>query len=109
LNGDAGVRMNKTYQPLVHAAGGYDNFAFVERDVRNYISQQRCALGKEGDGQALLKHFLCMRKLNKDFFFDIDMHEDNRIRNVFWTDARSRAAVLWRCCIFRYNIPNEQV
>jgi len=93
LNAEAGVRTNKrTYQSLVHAAGGYDNIAFVERDVKNYISQQRRALGKEGDDQALLKHFSRMRELNKDFFFDIDMDEDNRIRDVVWADARSRAA-----------------
>jgi len=49
LNVKAGVRTNKTYQSLVHVARGYDNIVFVERDVRNYISQQRCALGKEGD------------------------------------------------------------
>jgi len=92
LNVEAGVRTNKTYQSLVHAAGGYDNILFVERDVRNYISQQRRALGKEGDDQALLKHFSRMRELNKNIFFDIDMDEHNRIRNVFWADARSRAA-----------------
>jgi len=33
-----------------------------------------------------------MRELNKHFFFDIDMDEDNHIRNLFWADARSRAA-----------------
>jgi len=92
LNDQAGVRTNKTYQSLVHGAGGYDNLPFVERDVRNYVSQQRRSLGKEGDSQALLKHFSRMKELNTDFFFDIDVDEDNRIRNVFWADARSRAA-----------------
>jgi len=92
LNDQAGVRTNKTYQSLVHAAEGYDNLPFVERDVRNYVSQQRRTLGKEGNGQALLKHFYRMKELNTDFFFDIVVDEDNRIRNVFWADARSRVA-----------------
>jgi len=30
---------------------------FIERDVRNYVSQQRRALGKHGDAKALLSHF----------------------------------------------------
>ena len=68
LNDQASVRTNKTYQSLVHAAGGYDNLPFVECDVRNYVSQQRRSLGKEGDGQALLKHFSRMKELNTDFF-----------------------------------------
>jgi len=46
LNDEAGVRTNKIYLSLVHVVGGYDNLPFVERDVRNYLSQQRCALGK---------------------------------------------------------------
>jgi len=32
-----------------------------------------------------------MKELNKKKFFDIDMDEDNRIKNAFWADARSRA------------------
>jgi len=32
-----------------------------------------------------------MRELNNDFFFEIDMDKQNRIRNVVWVDARSRA------------------
>ncbi|KAK7382127.1 hypothetical protein VNO80_00841 [Phaseolus coccineus] len=92
MNGDVGVRINKSFQSLVSAAGGYDSQEFVERDVRNYVGKQRHALGKDGDGKALLSHFLRMRELNKDFFFDIDIDDENRIRNFFWADARSRAA-----------------
>jgi len=80
LNDQAGVRIN--------------NLQFVERDARNYIGKQRRALGKEGDGQALLNHFSAMRELNKDFFFEIDMDPDNRISNVFWADASSRPAFM---------------
>ena len=91
-NDDAGVRINKSFRSLVFEAGGYEHVNFIERDVRNYIDQQRRTLCKDGDGQALLRHFSKMRELNNDFFFEIDMDEDNRICNVFWADARSRAA-----------------
>jgi len=33
-----------------------------------------------------------MRELNRDFFFEIDIDDENHIRNVFWEDARSRVA-----------------
>jgi len=55
LNDETRVRTNKTFQSIVHAVEGYHNLPFVERDVRNYVSKQRRALGKEGDGQSLLK------------------------------------------------------
>jgi len=32
-----------------------------------------------------------MRELNPQFYFDIDLGDDNRIRHVFLADARSRA------------------
>jgi len=92
INDEAGVRIHKSFLSLVCDAGGFENLHFVERDARNYIGQQRRALGKEGDGQALLNHFSSMRELNKDFFFEIDVDVDNRITNIFWADGRSRAA-----------------
>ncbi|XP_027915011.1 protein FAR1-RELATED SEQUENCE 5-like [Vigna unguiculata] len=92
INDEAGVRINKSFRSLVCEAGGYDNISFIERDVRNYIGKQRKSLCKDGDGQALIRHFSQMRELNNNFFFDIDMDENNRICNVFWADARSRAA-----------------
>ncbi|XP_014523110.1 protein FAR1-RELATED SEQUENCE 5-like [Vigna radiata var. radiata] len=92
LNAEAGVRMNKSYRSLVCATGGYEHMEFVEQDARNYVAKQKRALSKDGDAKALLNHFSSMREIHKDFFFDIDVDDDNRILNVFWADARSRAA-----------------
>ena len=83
INDQAGVRLNRSFRSLVFEAGGYKNLDFMERDVGNYIGQQRRALVKDGDGQALFNHFSRMRDLNKEFFFEID---------VFWADGRIRAA-----------------
>jgi len=92
MNDEAVVRVNKSYRSLVASAGGYDNMEFIERDVRNYVDQQHRALGKQGDAKALLTHFSRMSELNKDFYFEIDIDEDSRIRHVFWADARTRPA-----------------
>jgi len=58
MNDDAGVRLNKSFASLVHQAGGYDNLPFGERDVKNYVSEQRRILGKEGDGKGFVESFL---------------------------------------------------
>ncbi|XP_027915202.1 protein FAR1-RELATED SEQUENCE 5-like [Vigna unguiculata] len=92
INDEAGVRINKSFRSLVFYAGGYENLEFVERDVRNYLGVKRRALGKNGDGQALLNHFSRMRELNSNFFYEIDLDSEDRIRNIFWADARSRSA-----------------
>jgi len=91
INNDAGVQINNTFRSFVSAANGYDNTKFVEQDLRNYVAKSRRALGKEEDGKALLNHFYHMRELNPQFYFDIDLDDDNRIRHVFMADAGSRA------------------
>ncbi|KAK2375490.1 protein FAR-RED IMPAIRED RESPONSE [Trifolium repens] len=92
INDDAGVTINKTFQSLVKDAGGHENIPFCERDVRNYVNKERRAIGKEGDGQALLIYFNQMREQNANFFYEIDVDEEFHLKNVFWADARSRAA-----------------
>ncbi|KAI5417602.1 hypothetical protein KIW84_042274 [Lathyrus oleraceus] len=68
INDVVGVRINKTFHSLVKYAGGHENIPFCEKDVRNYINKECHAIGKE------------------------DLHDDFHVRNVFWADARSRAA-----------------
>jgi len=46
INDVAGVRINKTFQTIVRDAGGYENVAFCERDVRNYVNKERRIIGK---------------------------------------------------------------
>ncbi|CAL5186353.1 unnamed protein product [Lathyrus oleraceus] len=88
INDDAGVRMNKTFQSLVKDAGGHENIPFCEKDVRNYINKEHHAIGKEGDGKALISYFCKMREQNTNFFY---LNDDFHVRNVFWADARSKA------------------
>ncbi|XP_021892550.1 protein FAR1-RELATED SEQUENCE 3 isoform X1 [Carica papaya] len=44
------------------------------------------------DAQNLLDYFKKMQAENPGFFYAIQLDEDNRMANVFWADARSRAA-----------------
>jgi hypothetical protein len=88
----AGIRMNKIYNSLAVEAGGYDNLAFGEKDCRNYIAKSRhLRLGTEGV-VALRDYFSRMRTENDDFYFQMDLDDECRLKNVFWADARSRAS-----------------
>lgn len=51
---------------------------------------QRRTLGR--DAQNLLNYFQKMQAENPGFFYAIQLDDDNRMSNVFWADARSRAA-----------------
>jgi hypothetical protein len=92
LNDRAGIRLCKNFNSLVVESGGFENLSFGERDCRNYINKVReLNLGK-GGAQALCDYFRRMQKQNSGFYYVIDMDDDCRLRNVFWADARSRAA-----------------
>ncbi|XP_035546682.1 protein FAR1-RELATED SEQUENCE 5-like [Juglans regia] len=92
LNDRAGIRMNKNFQALVTDAGGFENLAFQEKDCRNFIDKARYLRMGKGGGEALNDYFKRMRKINDDFVSVMDVDDESRIRNVFWADARSRAA-----------------
>ncbi|XP_042988596.1 protein FAR1-RELATED SEQUENCE 5-like [Carya illinoinensis] len=92
LNDRAGIRMSKNYYSLVVDAGGFDNLQFQEKDCRNFIDKARhLRLGK-GGGDALNQYFQRMRDQNDGFVSNMDVDDDGRLRNMFWADARSRAA-----------------
>ncbi|XP_042947770.1 protein FAR1-RELATED SEQUENCE 5-like [Carya illinoinensis] len=91
-NDQAGIRLNKSFAALVQEAGGFENLPFSEKDCRNYIDKARhLRLGK-GGAEALRQYFARMQYKNDGFFSDIDHDDDGRLKNVFWADARSRAA-----------------
>jgi hypothetical protein len=91
INDAAGVRMNQSYSTLVHEAGGHEQMTFNQSEARTYIRKTRLQL-EAGDAEALQQYFTDMTLKNSDFFYVLDLDEDHRLRNVFWADARSRAA-----------------
>jgi hypothetical protein len=58
----------------------------------NFINKARnLRLGKGGAG-VLRDYFTKMREMNDGFYAVMDLDDESRLRNVFWADARSRAA-----------------
>uniref|UniRef100_A0A2N9ETA1 Protein FAR1-RELATED SEQUENCE n=2 Tax=Fagus sylvatica TaxID=28930 RepID=A0A2N9ETA1_FAGSY len=92
INDNAGVRINSSIKASVVEAGGYENMTYNQRDVRNFLEKERRLKCKEGDGQALHDYFVRMQAKNSNFYHALDLDDELRVRNVFWVDARSRAA-----------------
>ncbi|XP_042968956.1 protein FAR1-RELATED SEQUENCE 5-like [Carya illinoinensis] len=91
-NDQVGIQMNKSFQALVTEAVGFESVPFGEKYCRNYIDKARLLrLGKHG-AQALLEYFRRMQYKNGDFFDIMEVDDEDRMRNVFWADARSREA-----------------
>ncbi|RYR72701.1 hypothetical protein Ahy_A02g006926 isoform B [Arachis hypogaea] len=91
-NEEAGIRPSKTYQSFVAAVGGRRELNFIEKDVRNYISREVRNVSEQEDAKEFGKYFLRMKEKNQNFFFELELEEDQSIKLAFWADARSRAA-----------------
>ncbi|KAF8400606.1 hypothetical protein HHK36_013905 [Tetracentron sinense] len=89
---DAEVRTIKLYQTLLTDAGGDGSSTFDENYARNYIDQSKQLKLKKGDIQAIHNYFCRMQLKNPSFLYLMDLNDDGCLRNVFWADARSRAA-----------------
>ncbi|KAG6704795.1 hypothetical protein I3842_07G150700 [Carya illinoinensis] len=91
-NDMAGIQLSKNYNSCVAEAGGYENLTFGERDARNYIREVRLLRLGLGGAKALQNYFTRMQAQNDGFYYIIDIDDETRLKNVFWADARSRAA-----------------
>ncbi|RYR64533.1 hypothetical protein Ahy_A03g010624 [Arachis hypogaea] len=89
---EAGIRLSKTYQSFVVAAGGHRELNFIKKDVRNYITREVRNVSELEDAKEFGKYLLRMKEKNQNFFFELELEDDQSIKLDFWADARSRAA-----------------
>ncbi|KAG6714781.1 hypothetical protein I3842_05G219200 [Carya illinoinensis] len=92
VNDAAGLKVRKNYKSFVHEAGGYENLSSGKKDCCNDMGKaRRLQLSVEGV-EALRNYFIKMQEKNDKFYYVIDVDNESQLRNVFWADARSRAA-----------------
>ncbi|XP_024642129.1 protein FAR-RED IMPAIRED RESPONSE 1-like [Medicago truncatula] len=92
INDQAGINVSRNFRSMVVEANGYENLTFGEKDCRNYIDKVRRLRLGTGDAEAIQNYFVRMQKQNSQFYYVMDVDDDSRLRNVFWADARCRAA-----------------
>ncbi|XP_028123834.1 protein FAR1-RELATED SEQUENCE 5-like [Camellia sinensis] len=92
INNEAGIGVSRNFDSIVVEAGGYEALTFDERDARNHIQNARRLRLGVGDAESVAFYFHRMQQENSNFYSAIDFDVDGPIRNLFWADARSRAA-----------------
>lgn len=92
MNDRVSITLDKNSHFVAIEVGKSENLAFNPKDGRNYIAEVGQLRLRIGDAEALCNYFVRMQRRNSNFFYVIDMDEEGRLRNVFWADARSRAA-----------------
>ncbi|KAL5563081.1 hypothetical protein UlMin_032828 [Ulmus minor] len=89
---DAEVRTIKLYRALVIDAGGNGTSNSNTSEVGIFPEHRNQLNLRKGDTQALYNYLCRMQLTNPNFFYLTDLNDEGRLRNLFWIDARSRAA-----------------
>lgn len=72
--------------------GGFENPQLGENECTDNSKEETWLKFSAEDTHVLYRYFFRMQSKNPNFFYAMDFDENSRLRNVFWADARSRAA-----------------
>ncbi|KAJ4707864.1 FAR1-related sequence [Melia azedarach] len=78
--------------PLLWMLGVMDSQMLMKERVQLLVDLSKHLELKEGDTHAVYNYFCRMKLTNPNFFSLMDIDDDGHLKNVFWADARSRAA-----------------
>ncbi|XP_050217225.1 protein FAR-RED IMPAIRED RESPONSE 1 isoform X2 [Mercurialis annua] len=83
-------RTRKMYVEMSRQSSRCQNLSFLQSDVNSQFEEGRNLALDEGDAHLLLEYFNHIKKESPNFFYAIDLNEEQRLRNLFWVDAKSR-------------------
>lgn len=80
----------KMYAAMARQFAEYKNVVGLKNDPKNPFDKGRNLALEGGDVEIFLDFLTQMQNLNSNFFYAMDLGEDQRLKNVFWVDAKSR-------------------
>lgn len=83
-------RTRKMYVEMSRQSGGIQNVGSLRDVALHQFDKGRHLSLDEGDAQFILEYFKHVKKENPNFFYAIDLNEEQCLRNLFWVDAKSR-------------------
>ncbi|TKY51016.1 FAR-RED IMPAIRED RESPONSE 1 [Spatholobus suberectus] len=82
-------RTRKMYVEMSRQSGGCQNIGSLLGDINHQFDRGQYLALDEGDAQVMLEYFKHVQKESPNFFYSIDLNEEQRLRNLFWIDAKS--------------------
>ncbi|KAG5552138.1 hypothetical protein RHGRI_010290 [Rhododendron griersonianum] len=80
----------KMYAAMARQFAEYKNVVGLKNDSKHPYDKGRNLTLEAGEGKVLLEFFTQMQIANSNFFYAIDISEDQRLKSLFWVDAKSR-------------------
>jgi hypothetical protein len=80
----------KIYAAMAKQFAEYKTVISLKSDSKSSFEKGRTLSVETGDFKILLDFLSRMQSLNSNFFYAVDLGDDQRVKNVFWVDAKSR-------------------
>ncbi|XP_019230456.1 PREDICTED: protein FAR-RED ELONGATED HYPOCOTYL 3 isoform X2 [Nicotiana attenuata] len=80
----------RMYAAMARQFAEYKNVVGLKSDSKGPFEKGRNSAMEGGDINVLLEFFIQMQSLNSNFFYAVDVGEDQRVKNLFWVDAKAR-------------------
>ncbi|XP_024990995.1 protein FAR-RED ELONGATED HYPOCOTYL 3-like [Cynara cardunculus var. scolymus] len=80
----------KMYAAMARQFAEYKNVVGLKNDSNNPFEKGRNMALEAGEANILCKFFMQMQSINSNFFYAIDIGEDQRLKNMLWVDAKTR-------------------
>ncbi|XP_009804947.1 protein FAR-RED ELONGATED HYPOCOTYL 3 isoform X2 [Nicotiana sylvestris] len=80
----------RMYAAMARQFAEYKNVVGLKSDSKGPFEKGRNSAMEGGDINVLLEFFIQMQSLNSNFFYAADVGEDQRVKNLFWVDAKAR-------------------
>lgn len=93
----------KMYAAMARQFAEYKNVVGLKNDPKNPFDKGRNLALEAGDVKILLEFFTQMQTMNSNFFYAIDVGEDQRLKNLFWVDAKSRHDYINFCDVVSFD------
>ncbi|XP_057794140.1 protein FAR1-RELATED SEQUENCE 5-like [Salvia miltiorrhiza] len=87
---DVGITPKASHDLMARQVGGRENLGFIPEDYKNYLRSKRTRDSRIGDTGGVLEYLQQMQFDDPNFFYAIQVDEDDLITNIFWADAKMR-------------------
>ncbi|KAL6554401.1 Protein FAR-RED ELONGATED HYPOCOTYL 3 [Orobanche minor] len=80
----------RMYAAMARQFAEYKSAVGLKHDSRSQVEKGRNMVMDAGEINILLEFCVQMQSLNSNFFYAVDVGEDQRLKNFLWVDAKSR-------------------
>lgn len=80
----------RMYAVMARQFAEYKSAVGLKHDSKSQFEKGRNMAMDAGEASAMLEFFVHMQSLNSNFFYAVDVGEDQRLKSLLWVDAKSR-------------------